>query len=138
MFIASSLDIAWARRAKMLVLGVNWADSSGYPDCREVFIRAAEQTCRLALNDPEFTISTPLITFSKPRIIALAAEAQAPLELTWSCYFGRERACGRCDSCKLRIEGFKHAGYQDPIEYELDIDWEGLPKYGNPKRRKSV
>jgi 7-cyano-7-deazaguanine synthase len=63
-------------------------------------------------------IETPLINLTKAEIIKKGMELNAPLELTWSCYKGKEKACGKCDSCLLRLKGFREAGYEDPIEYE--------------------
>jgi 7-cyano-7-deazaguanine synthase len=63
-------------------------------------------------------VEAPLLRFSKADIVKLAHSLKTPLELTWSCYNGKERACGVCDSCKLRLKGFMEAGFEDPIEYE--------------------
>jgi 7-cyano-7-deazaguanine synthase len=64
------------------------------------------------------TIQTPLIAMDKAEIVKMGMTLDAPLELTWSCYSGSEKACGVCDSCALRLRGFAKAGYEDPIEYE--------------------
>ena len=63
-------------------------------------------------------ICTPILHSSKADIVRLGKKLGAPLHLTWSCYEGGEKACGRCDSCQLRLAGFKEAGYKDEIEYE--------------------
>jgi 7-cyano-7-deazaguanine synthase len=104
--------------ASALFIGAVQEDSSGYPDCREDFFRAFETALNLGTK-PETTIKieTPIIHLSKKEIILRAKELKAPLELTWSCYQNEQKACGICDSCALRLRGFKEAGIEDPIEY---------------------
>jgi 7-cyano-7-deazaguanine synthase len=63
-------------------------------------------------------VEAPLMSMSKADIVREATRLEVPLELTWSCYAGVERACGVCDSCRLRLKGFREAGASDPIEYE--------------------
>lgn len=111
---------SWAEvlGAGSIWLGVVEEDGSGYPDCREAFIRAMEQALRLgtaALKD--LKIQTPLIGLDKGGIVQRGLELGAPLHLTWSCYRGETLACGTCDSCLLRLRGFRRAGLQDPIPY---------------------
>ena len=64
-------------------------------------------------------IEAPILRMSKAEIVKLGKTLKAPLHLTWSCYQGKEKACGRCDSCLLRLKGFKEAGHQDEIPYEV-------------------
>jgi 7-cyano-7-deazaguanine synthase len=102
-----------------IFVAANAIDYSGYPDCRPEFYRAAVETLRLGSKlgtqyGIAFEVQTPLIDASKAGIVRLAVEAGAPLELTWSCYEGAERPCGRCDSCQLRAKGFAEAGVSDP------------------------
>jgi len=121
------------RNAHLLATAVSWAevlgataihvgfveeDSSGYPDCREAFLRAFETAADLGTKPgTAIRFKAPLIHLRKAEIVRLGLELRAPLHLTWSCYQGSEVACGRCDSCLLRLRGFKEAGAADPIPY---------------------
>jgi len=121
------------RNAHLLATAVSWAevlgaqaihvgfveeDSSGYPDCREAFLRAFEAAAELGTKPTtRISLKAPLIHLRKRAIVALGVALGAPLELTWSCYQGSDLACGRCDSCLLRLRGFKEAGVADPIPY---------------------
>lgn len=127
------------RNAHLVAIGVSWAeviganriyigaveeDSSGYPDCRESFYKSLNQTISLGTkDDTKIEIHTPIIHKRKSETIKIGNEMGIPLELSWSCYKNDDKACGKCDSCHLRIESFKEAGLQDPIEYEIEIDW---------------
>ena len=122
------------RNAHLLAIGVSWAevigaralfigaveeDSSGYPDCRAAFYRAFQAAVDAGTrDDTRVTIRTPLIRLAKSEIVRRGLRLGAPLHLTWSCYTGQERACGRCESCRLRLRGFAGAGETDPIPYE--------------------
>jgi 7-cyano-7-deazaguanine synthase len=98
----------------------NQVDFSGYPDCREEFIKAMQKTIALGTkNGEKLKIEAPLLHLSKAEIVKLGLEVGAPFHLTWSCYRGGEKACGRCSSCKLRLKAFAEAGVQDPIPYGL-------------------
>jgi len=121
------------RNAHLLATAVSWAevlgasaiyvgfveeDSSGYPDCREVFLKAFEQAAELGTRpDTRISLRAPLIHLKKSGIVRLGVELGAPLGLTWSCYQGEQVACGHCDSCLLRLRGFSEAGLADPIPY---------------------
>lgn len=119
-----SMGVAYAESigARNIYLGVNSLDYSGYPDCRPQFIRAFQEAANLgaAASDRglSVTIETPLINLSKAEIIQMGIKNKAPLHLTTSCYQGGLKACGRCDSCLLRLKGFGEAGVADPIDYE--------------------
>ena len=117
LFIAA----AWADviGAESIWTGMVEEDSSGYPDCREGFVRAMEQAIALGNDDanPDPRIVTPLIHKRKSEIVCMGLEIGAPLHLTWSCYSESDRACGECDSCRLRLRGFEKAGIDDPIPY---------------------
>jgi 7-cyano-7-deazaguanine synthase len=121
-----SLALAWAEAlgAFDLYIGVNAVDYSGYPDCRPEFIRAFEQLANLATkagveNRGRFRIHTPLIQLSKAEIIRLGLTLGADFGLTHSCYDPAPdgAACGRCDSCRIRRDGFSAAGVADPTRY---------------------
>ena len=115
-----AIAVSWAEviGASAIFIGAVEEDSSGYPDCRESFFRAFEKVAGLG-SKPETSIKihTPLIHLSKQQIIVKGAELQAPLDLTWSCYQNEDEACGVCDSCALRLRGFRQAGLTDPIPY---------------------
>ena len=102
-----------------LVIGVCQTDYSGYPDCRDDFIKSLEKTLRLAMEFP-FKIHTPLMKLTKADSIKLMQKfgGLELLKYTHTCYEGTRPACGRCPACKLRLKGFKEAGVVDPIAYQ--------------------
>ncbi len=117
-FASAGFSLADAAGAAAVVLGPNVVDYSGYPDCRPAFYRALEKAAaygtRSGAGGSRIRLLTPLIKLSKAGIARLAVKLGAPLELTWSCYRGGRKPCGRCDSCKLRARGFADAGLADP------------------------
>jgi len=122
-FLAYALAWAEVVGASDIFLGVNAIDYSGYPDCRLEFIEAFENLANLGtkagVEGERFQIHTPLIKFSKAEIIRKAVELGVDLSLTHSCYDPSSEglACGECDSCLLRLKGFREAGIKDPIRY---------------------
>ena len=122
-FLAYALAWAEVIHASDIFIGVNAIDYSGYPDCRPEFIEAFENLANLGtkagVEGARFQIHAPLIQFSKAEIIRKAIELGLDLSLTHSCYDpSREGlACGECDSCVLRLKGFRDAGIRDPIRY---------------------
>jgi 7-cyano-7-deazaguanine synthase len=115
-----SLATSWAEAlgARDIFVGFVEEDSSGYPDCRESFLRAFEACARLGTRpQTRPTFHAPLIHLTKTAIVRLGVDLCAPLALTWSCYDGEDLACGRCDSCLLRLRGFYGAGVPDPLPY---------------------
>lgn len=117
-FLALGVSLADAVGAEAIILGNNALDFSGYPDCRPEFVKAFGKAARLGTRrgseGRQIRILQPLARLDKRAIVELAARVQAPLHLTWSCYQGGGRPCGRCDSCKLRAKGFREAGRADP------------------------
>ena len=121
------------RNANMLCIAVSWAevigaarifigaveeDSSGYPDCRREFYHAFNRLIESGTRpDTHIEVVTPVIGMRKSQIVARGIELGAPLHLSWSCYTSEQKACGRCDSCALRLRGFREAGVKDPIPY---------------------
>jgi 7-cyano-7-deazaguanine synthase len=104
--------------AEALYVGAVWEDSSGYPDCRPEFYRAFEEAVGLGTRpETSLRIVTPLIELTKAEIVRRALELGVPLEKTWSCYQAEDRACGVCESCRLRLRGFREAGAIDPLPY---------------------
>jgi 7-cyano-7-deazaguanine synthase len=119
-----SIAASWAEviGAKMIFIGAVEEDSSGYPDCRESFYRAFNKVIEMGTKpETRVEIVTPLIHLQKADIVRRGAELGAPLHLTWSCYQNSEKACGRCESCMLRLKGFREAGMSDPIPYYASI-----------------
>ncbi|MBR9869223.1 MAG: 7-cyano-7-deazaguanine synthase QueC [Oceanospirillales bacterium] len=120
-----SLALAWAEvlHAQHIFIGVNAVDYSGYPDCRPEYIAAFEQMANLAtktgVEGERLTIDTPLINLTKAEIIREGTRLGVNYGLTVSCYQADDdgRACGVCDSCRLRAKGFEDAGVADPTRY---------------------
>jgi len=114
--------VSWAEvlNANHIYIGAVEEDSSGYPDCRSSFFEAFEKVIAAGTKpETRISIETPLIRMKKKEIVLKGVELGVPLEKTWSCYRNQERACGSCDSCLLRLKGFREAGLSDPIQYEL-------------------
>lgn len=121
-FLSYALGYAEVVGADRIYIGVNALDYSGYPDCRPEFIslfqQLADYSTKAAVQDKRrIVIETPLINLTKKDIVLLGDKLGAPLQLTSSCYAGEESACGKCDSCLLRLKGFAEAGVTDPIPY---------------------
>jgi len=117
-FLSIATAIAEKEGCSSIAIGVVEEDSSGYPDCRESFIRAFEKSANLGTKETtSITIEMPLVRLNKSQIVQEALKLGVPLHLTWSCYQNEDKACGICDSCRLRLRGFKQAGVNDPIEY---------------------
>jgi 7-cyano-7-deazaguanine synthase len=120
-----SYAVAWAEVEGIsdIFIGVNSTDYSGYPDCRQGFIRSFEQTANLGtakgVSGDKYRINTPIINMSKAEIIKTGTRLGVDYSLTHSCYAPDEqgRSCGKCDSCRLRLKGFRQAGLKDKIEY---------------------
>jgi 7-cyano-7-deazaguanine synthase len=119
-----SLAASFAERvgASRVYIGANSVDYSGYPDCRPEFIeafgRAANLGTKAGVEGGGIEVVAPLQTMSKSDIVTLGTKLGAPLHLTWSCYEGGRLACGKCDSCRLRLKGFAEAGATDKIKYK--------------------
>ncbi len=122
-FLACACSFAESRGIRDIMIGVNQIDYSGYPDCRREFIRSFAETARLGTcacdEGWEFNIDAPLQNLSKAEIIKIGTELGVDYRLTVSCYSADDagRACGRCDSCALRREGFRAAGVPDATNY---------------------
>jgi len=119
-FLSMAAAIAEKENAEVIAIGVVEEDSSGYPDCREAYIQAMQSAINLGTKpQTNITIEMPLVHLKKSQIVQEALKYNVPLELTWSCYKNSEKACGVCDSCRLRLNGFKEAGIEDPIPYQI-------------------
>lgn len=118
-FLSMAAAIAEKEGAQVISIGVVEEDSSGYPDCRESYIKSMQESINLGTKDEtNIEIRMPLVHLQKSQIVKASLNLDVPLSLTWSCYKNEERACGVCDSCRLRLNGFNIAGVKDPIEYE--------------------
>ena len=118
--LSIALGYAESHRLGAIYLGANAIDYSGYPDCRPEYLRAFERMARLATKagvarGERVRIVAPLISKSKGEIVRTGDRLRVPWELTWSCYAGGRRPCGRCDACRLRSRGFRSAGHADPL-----------------------
>ncbi len=121
LFIAYALQYAEEVNAEAIYIGVTAMDYSGYPDCRPEYIKAWQDLINLAtkktIQGGTVELKAPLLQLYKAEIIDWGTELGVPYKDTWSCYTGGDKACGKCDSCQLRLKGFKEAGIPDPIEY---------------------
>jgi 7-cyano-7-deazaguanine synthase len=119
-----SVAVSWAEAmgAGAVYIGAVAEDSSGYPDCRAEYYEVFQKLVRVGTRpETEIRIETPVITLKKSEIVRRGLELGAPLQLTWSCYQGEDKACGACDSCLLRLKAFAEAGVADPIPYRLAV-----------------
>lgn len=122
LFLAHALSWAEVIGAADIFLGINAVDYSGYPDCRPEFLAAFEQMANLGtkagVTGMPFRLHAPLLRMSKREIIETGIRLGVDYSLTHSCYDPvGSQACGRCDSCQLRLQGFREAGVQDPVAY---------------------
>jgi 7-cyano-7-deazaguanine synthase len=126
-FLSLALAFAEAIDATAIYIGVNAVDYSAYPDCRPNYIRAYQHLANLAtkrgVDGKTIRINAPLLHLSKAEIIKAGMKLNVPFTKTWSCYRGDAKACGRCDSCLLRLKGFQEAKIKDPIPYTTIPVW---------------
>ncbi len=130
--LSYALGLAEATGSKAVYIAANSVDYSGYPDCRPEFFRAFQEVARLGtkrgVEGDAIEIRAPLIAMSKADIVRKGEELKVPWRLTWSCYKGGESACGVCDSCQLRLKGFREAGVKDPLPYRRAAHPAGDPE----------
>jgi 7-cyano-7-deazaguanine synthase len=116
-----AMAVSWAEviGAEKIFIGAVEEDSSGYPDCTKSYYEAYNKLIEVGTKpSTHIEIITPVIDMKKSEIVKKGMELGAPLHLTWSCYGHSDLACGACDSCLLRLRGFREAGVEDPIGYE--------------------
>ncbi len=119
-----AIATAWAEviNANRIYIGAVEVDGSGYPDCKKEFFTDLEKAINSGTKDDFLVkIFTPIINMSKSETLLIGKELQVPFNLSWSCYKNNDLACGKCDSCYLRLKAFKEAGLVDPIPYEIPI-----------------
>lgn len=123
-FISLALQYAEEIDAEAIYMGINAIDYSGYVDCRPEYARKWQELINLAtkktVEGGKIELRTPILQLYKAEIIEWGTELKVPYEYTWSCYKGKELPCGVCDSCKLRLKGFREAGIPDPLKYATD------------------
>ncbi len=115
-FILHACAVATSIRAQDVYLGAVEDDQLSYPDCRPVFFDAFQKL--LISQNSEIKINYPFVQFKKDKVVALGQELGVPWDLTWTCYQGKEKACGQCDACKERLHAFQVNDLPDPIEYQ--------------------
>lgn len=117
-FLSIAASIAQVKQCEAIYIGLVEVDGSGYPDCKIEFLEAMNKAVNLGTGC-ELAFRAPLIGLSKDQIVSTAYELGVDLANTWSCYENGDIACGECDSCLLRLKGFKGNGKTDPIEYKI-------------------
>jgi 7-cyano-7-deazaguanine synthase len=121
-FLSYALGFAEVLGAKKIFIGANAIDYSGYPDCRPEYFKEFNKLANLAtkagVEGTKIKIEAPLLNMNKAEIVKLGTELKVPYHLTWSCYEGKKKACGKCDSCLLRLKGFMESENYDPLDYE--------------------
>ncbi len=117
-FLAIATSWAEVLGAQAIFIGAVADDSSGYPDCRPEYYEVFNKLIRIGTRpETRLEIHLPVISMRKSEIVRTGKRLSAPFHLTWSCYQNVDLACGRCDSCALRLRGFREAGVVDPISY---------------------
>ena len=119
-FLSFALSYAEAIGAKAIFIAAHAQDYSGYPDCRPEFFRSFSKVIatgtKAGVQKMGIVVKAPLLNKNKSQIIKLGNKLNVPFELTWSCYKGAGKPCGKCDSCYYRAKGFKEAGFSDPAK----------------------
>ncbi|WP_271629088.1 7-cyano-7-deazaguanine synthase QueC [Caldicellulosiruptor sp. DIB 104C] len=122
-FLSLATSYAISLKAQKLFYGAHAGDHPIYPDCRKEFVEAMKRS--ILLCDYQIVeLEAPYVDLKKEDILRIGLKLGVDYSLTWSCYKGGEKACGRCGTCTERIEAFRKIGVKDPIEYEIEIDWD--------------
>lgn len=118
-FLSFAVSFAEAAGAEAVFIGAHQLDYSNYPDCRSEFFdtyrELVKRGTKAGVEGHAINIETPVLDMTKKEIVALGSRLGVPFEDTWSCYDGGEEPCGKCESCRFRIEAFKEAGVEDPV-----------------------
>jgi len=120
-FTSIAAGYALSNKFDFLYLGVHSGDHAIYPDCRPEFIKSIENTINIG-NYEKIKIITPYINSSKTEIVTDGLKMNVPYAMTWTCYEGKVKACGKCGSCVERLEAFEKNGIKDPLKYEDEIN----------------
>ena len=128
-FLSIAAAVAASRGYYRIAAAVHSGDHYIYPDCRPEFVNSFRETVQLALGVSEFLVYTPFLLKTKADIVSVGSRLGVPFELTWSCYKGGEKHCGRCGTCVERAEAFYLAGVPDPTEYEDPDYWGTVSKH---------
>jgi len=134
-FLSIAAGYADSIGATHVYYGAHKEDHAGYPDCRPEYYAAIAEALKLGTANG-VNITAPFIIMSKADIVRHAARLGAPLQLTHSCYRGLQPACGTCPTCQIRIAAFRSAGYIDPIQYAINIDWKYCKPFPKPIKRE--
>jgi len=121
-FLAIATCLAESKKIKEIYIGASQVDATGYPDCTTSFLHAFQKTINTGTYAKNILLCAPLLHMQKEETITLGSVLNVPFDISWSCYFSSKKACGVCDSCKLRLEAFKKAGLTDPIAYFTDVE----------------
>ena len=116
-FLSAAVSWAEVLGAWTVIIGAVEQDSSGYPDCRPAYYAAFNRLIAEGTKEGNIRVETPLIAMRKREIVTRGVELGAPFHVSWSCYSDEDAACGRCESCVLRLRAFAEAGMIDPIQY---------------------
>lgn len=119
--LSIAVGYAVSINAEAVFAGMHTGDHTIYPDCRPIFVESFDVTSRLAnegFSNSNFHVEAPFVNISKAEIVKVGADLGVPFELTWSCYKGGEKQCGKCGTCVERKEAFELASVKDPTEYE--------------------
>jgi 7-cyano-7-deazaguanine synthase len=115
LFLSYAFSLAESIGVKSIIIGAHIQDYSGYPDCRQKFLKAFQKAVNKGMKHGDIKIIAPLIKKSKKEIIKLGLRLGVPFDKTWSCYQGGRKPCLKCDSCRFRINAFKELGMTDPL-----------------------
>jgi 7-cyano-7-deazaguanine synthase len=116
--LSLALSFGEVIKAQKISIGAVQDDELGYPDCREIYFQAFQKMATLGGDNPHIKIETPIIKMKKDQIVKKLFELKAPVQFSWSCYQASDKACGVCDSCRLRLAAFKAVNQVDPITYK--------------------
>ncbi len=116
-FLSAAVSWAEVLGARTVIIGAVEQDSSGYPDCRPAYYAAFNHLIGEGTKEGNIKVVTPLIAMRKSEIVRQGVELHAPFHVSWSCYSDEQEACGRCESCVLRLKAFADSGMVDPIRY---------------------
>lgn len=114
-FLSYAASLAESTGAKSIFIGAHVEDYSGYPDCRQQFLKSFEKALKEGLKHKDTKIAAPLLNKNKKEIIQLGLRLKVPFQYTWSCYKGGNMPCLKCDSCRFRIKAFRQLGMKDPL-----------------------